>query len=481
MAGITFAAMAAPLSDRFLDALRAAVGDSGWTTDPARMAPHTAEERGVFQGECGIVVWPASTEEVSHVVRLCAESKVSVTPQGGNTGLVGGGVPAGGVVLSLRRLKRIRAVDSLNHTMTAEAGCVLADAQQAAAKAGALFPLSLAAEGSCTIGGNLSTNAGGVHVLRYGTMRDLVLGVEVVLPDGRIWDGLRGLRKDNSGYDLKHLFVGAEGTLGIITAATLKLFPRLHSRAVAFAALPSARAALDLFARLRDSCGETLTAFEFTNRNPLEFVLRHTPGTRDPFAQPHAWYVLMELASPRDDRAGLVRAVESVLESAAEGGIVADAVIAQSEPQADALWKLRESMSEAQKPEGGSIKHDVSVPLSRVPEFVERASAAVEAAMPGVRICAFGHMGDGNVHFNVSQPVGMDRAQFLGHWERFNRMVHDLVQELGGSFSAEHGIGKLKIKDMDRYKEDVELDLMRAVKAALDPLGIMNPGKVLPP
>ncbi len=472
--------MTAPLPDRFLDALRAAVGDSGWTTDPARMAPHTVEERGVFRGDCGIVVWPASTEEVSHVVRLCAEAKVAVTPQGGNTGLVGGGVPAGGVVLSLRRLKRIRAVDALNHTMTVEAGCVLADAQQAAAQAGALFPLSLAAEGSCTIGGNLSTNAGGVHVLRYGNMRDLVLGLEVVLPDGRIWDGLRGLRKDNSGYDLKHLFVGAEGTLGVITAATLKLFPRLHSRAVAFAALPSTRAALDLFARLRDACGGTLTAFEFTNRTPLDFVLRHIPGVRDPFAQPHAWYVLMELASPRDERADLIRAIESVLESAAEGGIVADAVIAQSEPQADALWKLRESIPEAQKPEGGSIKHDVSVPLSRVSEFVERASATVEAAMPGVRVCAFGHMGDGNVHFNVSQPVGMDRAQFLGHWDRFSRMIHDLVQELGGSFSAEHGIGKLKIKDMDRYKEDVELDLMRAIKVALDPKGIMNPGKVLP-
>lgn len=473
--------MVDPLPERFLDSLRAAVGDSGWTTDAATMAPYAVEERGVFRGDCAIVVWPASTEEVSHVVRLCADAKVPVTPQGGNTGLVGGGVPAGGVVLSLKRLKRIRGLDRLNHAITVEAGCVLADVQQAAAEAGALFPLSLAAEGSCTIGGNLATNAGGVHVLRYGTMRDLVLGLEVVLPDGRIWDGLKGLRKDNSGYDLKHLFVGAEGTLGVITAATLKLFPMLHSRAVALAALPSPRAALDLFARLRDACGETLTAFEFSGRNPLEFVLRHIPGVRDPFAAPHAWYALMELASPRDEGTGLRRALESVLESAAEGGIVADAVIAQSEPQADALWKLRESMSEAQKPEGGSIKHDVSVPLSRVPEFIERATAAVEAAMPAARVCPFGHMGDGNVHFNVSQPVGMDRARFLDHWERFNRTIHDLVQELGGSFSAEHGVGKLKLKDMDRYKEDVELDLMRAVKTALDPLGIMNPGKVLPP
>ncbi|MBM3566357.1 MAG: FAD-binding oxidoreductase, partial [Alphaproteobacteria bacterium] len=311
-------------------------------------------------------------------------------------------------------------------------------------------------------------------------MRDLVLGLEIVLPDGRVWDGLKGLRKDNTGYDLKNLFVGAEGTLGVVTAATLKLFPRLRSRAVAFAAVPNPRAALDLFARLRDGCGETLTAFEFTNRNPLEFVLRHIPDARDPFPVPHAWYVLAELASPREEKDALTRALESILESAIGGGGTTDAVIAQSEPQADALWKLRESMSEAQKPEGGSIKHDISVPLSRVPEFVERASAVALAIAPTARICAFGHMGDGNVHFNVSQPAGADRAAFLATRETFNRAVHDLVQELGGSFSAEHGVGKLKREDMGRYKEDVELDLMRAVKAALDPSGVMNPGKILP-
>jgi D-lactate dehydrogenase (cytochrome) len=473
--------MTASPSARFLDDIRAAVGPSGWTTDPATLAPFLAEERGNFRGACAIAVWPASTDEVAAVVRLCAKARVPITPQGGNTGLAGGAVPAGGVLLSLKKLKRIRVVDPLNFTMVAEAGCVLADAQRAAEEAGALFPLSLAAEGSCTIGGNLSTNAGGVHVLRYGTMRDLILGIEAVLPDGRVWDGLKGLRKDNTGYDLKHLFIGAEGTLGIVTAATLKLFPKLNARVVAFVALPTARAALDLFARLRNQAGEALCAFEFANRTPLEFVLRHIPETRDPFAQVHPWYVLAELASPRPDVEALLRTLESTLESAAQDGLAADAVLAQSEAQGAALWRLRESMSEAQKPEGGSIKHDVSVPLSRIPEFIERASALAEARIPGARVCAFGHMGDGNVHFNLSQPVGSDRERFLAEREGINVAVHDLVQELGGSFSAEHGIGRLRLKDMDRYKEDVELDLMRAVKAALDPAGIMNPGKVLPP
>ena len=400
---------AVPLSARFLDDIRAAVGPSGWTTDSEALAPYLAEERGNFRGACAIAVWPASTDEVAAVVRLCAKAKVAVTPQGGNTGLAGGAVPAGGVLLSLKKLRRIRAVDPLDFTLTAEAGCVLADVQRAAADAGALFPLSLAAEGSCTIGGNLSTNAGGVHVLRYGTMRDLVLGIEAVLPDGRVWDGLRGLRKDNTGYDLKQLFIGAEGTLGVVTAATLKLFPRLNARAVAFAALPSPRAALDLFARLRETCGETLNAFEFANRTALEFVLRHIPETRDPFARAHPWYALAELASPRNEAEPLARALESALASAGDG-IVADATIAQSAAQEAALWKLRESMSEAQKPEGGSLKHDVSVPVARVAEFVERASALVAALVPGVRVCAFGHMGDGNVHFNLTQPVGADHG-----------------------------------------------------------------------
>ena len=466
---------APPLSARFLDDIRAAVGPSGWATDAAALAPFLAEERGSFYGACEVAVWPASTDEVARVVRLCAQAKIPITPQGGNTGLMGGAVPAAGVLLSLKKMKRIRAVDPLNFTLTAEAGCVLADVQRAAAEADVLFPLSLAAEGSCTIGGNISTNAGGVHVLRYGTTRDLVLGIEAVLPDGRVWDGLRALRKDNTGYDLKHLFIGAEGTLGVVTAATLKLFPKLNARTVAFVALPSEQAALDLFARFRETCGETLQAFEFANRIALEFVLRHIPGTRDPFAAAHPWYVLTELASPRNESEVLAQTLESALESAT------DAVIAQNEVQVAALWKLRESMSEAQKPEGGSLKHDVSVPIARVAEFVARASALAASAIPGGRVCAFGHMGDGNVHFNLSQPVGADRAGFLAERERISTVIHDLVSELGGSFSAEHGVGRLRLKDMDRYKEDVEIDLMRAVKAALDPDGIMNPGKVLPP
>jgi D-lactate dehydrogenase (cytochrome) len=465
----------APLPERFLDAVRAALGPHAWATDEATLAPHLAEERGSYRGACAILAMPASTDEAARVVKLCADASVAVTPQGGNTGLAGGAVPASGVLLSLKRMKRVRALDALNFTMVAEAGCVLADVQRAADDAGALFPLSLAAEGSCTVGGNISTNAGGVHVLRYGNSRDLVLGIEAVLPDGRVWNGLRALRKDNTGYDLKQLFIGAEGTLGVVTAATLKLFPKLKARAVAFAALASPAAALDLFARLRERAGETLCAFEFANRFALDCVLRHAPGTRDPFGASHPWYVLTELASPRDETEALAQTLEDTLADAD------DAVIAQNEAQAAALWKLRESISEAQKPEGGSLKHDVSVPVARVPELVARGADLAGRLIPGVRVCAFGHMGDGNVHFNLSQPVGADRAAFLAMRERANRAVHDLVQELGGSFSAEHGVGQLRLADMARYKSGVELDLMRAVKAALDPKGIMNPGKVLPP
>ncbi len=471
----------APLPERFLDAVRAALGPHAWATDEATLAPHLAEERGSYRGACAILAMPASTDEVARVVKLCADASVAVTPQGGNTGLAGGAVPASGVLLSLKRMKRVRALDALNFTMVAEAGCVLADVQRAADDAGALFPLSLAAEGSCTVGGNISTNAGGVHVLRYGNTRDLVLGIEAVLPDGRVWNGLRSLRKDNTGYDLKQLFIGAEGTLGVVTAATLKLFPKLKARAVAFAAFASPAAALDLFARLRERAGETLTAFEFANRFAFDCVLRHAPGTRDPFGASHPWYVLAELASPRPDQGSLADALQSVLADAAEAGTVADAVLAQNEAQAADLWKLRESISEAQKPEGGSLKHDVSVPVARVPDLVARGAVLAERLIPGVRVCAFGHMGDGNVHFNLSQPAGADRAAFLATRERVNRAVHDLVQELGGSFSAEHGVGQLRLADMARYKSGVELDLMRAVKAALDPKNIMNPGKVLPP
>jgi D-lactate dehydrogenase (cytochrome) len=471
----------ATLPERFLDAVRAAVGPHAWATDEATLAPHLAEERGTYRGACAVLVSPASTDEVARVVRLCADASVAVTPQGGNTGLAGGAVPASGVLLSLKRMRRIRALDALNFTMVAEAGCVLADVQRAADDAGALFPLSLAAEGSCTVGGNISTNAGGVHVLRYGNARDLVLGIEAVLPDGRVWNGLRSLRKDNTGYDLKQLFIGAEGTLGVVTAATLKLFPKLKARAVAFVALASPAAALDLFVRLRERGGEMLIAFEFANRFALDCVLRHAPGARDPFVAPHPWYVLAELASPHAKGDTLAAMLEAVLAEATEAETVADAAIAQSEAQATALWQLRESISEAQKSEGGSLKHDVSVPVARVPDLVARGADVAERLIPGVRVCAFGHMGDGNVHFNLSQPKGMDRAAFLAERERVNRSVHDLVRELNGSFSAEHGVGQLRLADMARYKSSVELDLMRAIKTALDPKGIMNPGKVLPP
>lgn len=468
-----------PVAPRVLDSLHAVVGERGWVGDPAEIAPYLAEERGRFHGACAAVVKPASTDEVAAVVRICAEAGVAVVPQGGNTGLVGGGVPDGGVVLSLARLNRIRDVDPLNRTITAEAGVILSELQAAARDASALFPLSLGAEGSCRIGGNLATNAGGINVVRYGNARDMVLGLEVVLADGRIWDGLRALRKNNTGYDLKDLFIGAEGTLGIITAAVLKLYPRPRVEETALVALPSVEAALTLFQRTNQAAGDVLTAFEFFSRRCFEFCLAHVPGVVDPFAEAHACYALIKLSSARPDDP-LRDALEGLLAEAFEQGEVSDAVVAASEAQAGALWRIRESIPEAQKAEGGSIKNDVSVPLSQVPVFIERASAAVEAEMPGIRVVAFGHFGDGNIHFNLSQPVGAERAAFLAEWDRFDRIVADIAAALGGSFSAEHGVGRLKRADMSRYKSPVELDLMRAVKRALDPADIMNPGKVVP-
>ena len=465
-----------------LDRIRGIVGPRGWTTDPNEMEPFLVEERGLYKGRARMVVRPATTDEVAEVVKVCAEAEIAIVPQGGNTGLVGGGIPferGDEIVLSLGRMNRVRAIDPLNYTMTVEAGCILAAAQKAAADAGRLFPLSLGAEGTCQIGGNLSTNAGGVGVLRYGMARDLVLGLEVVLPDGRIWDGLRGLRKDNTGYDLKQLFIGAEGTLGIITAVVLKLFPKPASVETAFIAVPDPAAALELLARMRAGTGDSVTAFELISRRPLEMVLRHIPGTSDPLADAHPWYVLME-ASSGDSGGGLRSALENVLAAAAEADLVRDAVIAASGEQAKALWRLRETITEAQKPEGGSIKHDVSVPVSKVPEFIERANAACEAALPGIRVVAFGHAGDGNIHYNLSQPVGADRAEFLARWSEFNRIVHDIVADLGGSISAEHGIGRLKREELRHYKPAVAIDLMRILKQALDPKGIMNPGKVIP-
>ncbi len=466
------------ITDNFLAAVRAAVGANGWYDDAADMEAYVTEERGIFRGTCSMVVRPDSTETTAAVVRLCAEAGVPVVPLGGNTGLVGGGVADGGIVLSTERLDRIRSIDPLNHTITVEAGVVLAAVQRAAGNAGTLFPLSLGAEGSCRIGGNLSTNAGGKAVLRYGNARDLVLGLEVVLPDGRVWDGLRGLRKDNTGYDLKHLFVGAEGTLGIITAAVLKLFPLPRSRVTAMAATTDPTAVLDLFSRARSHCGDTLTAFEMMPRTGMEFGVRHTAGGVDPFDRPHPYYAIIELTGPRAGNE-LREALESVLAAALDDGLVNDAVIASSEAQAQALWRIRENLHESQKHEGGSIKHDVSVPLSRVPEFIARASEMVEKDTPGIRVVGFGHVGDGNIHFNLSQPLGADTEAFLGRRGHINRLVHDLACRMGGSFSAEHGIGMMKRQELRRHKPEIEVELMARIKAALDPQNIMNPGKLL--
>lgn len=464
--------------DTILPALRDRLGAAHVLTDADALEPYLTEARGLYRGRTGAVLRPADTAEVAFAVKTCAAVGVPVVAQGGNTGLVGGGVPHGGVVLSLARLTRVRGLDPVSATITVEAGAILADVQAAAAEAGMLFPLSLAAEGSCRIGGNLATNAGGTNVLAYGNARDLVLGLEVVLADGRVWNGLKGLRKNNAGYDLKHLFIGSEGTLGIVTAAVLKLFPKPLSRAVAFCGLPSPREALALFERLRARAGGGLTAFEVLPRFGLEIVLRHIAGTTRPLSEPHHTYALVEFSTSRpgaDPNAEL----EEALGEAIESGLVEDATLGSSEGQSAALWKLRETLPEAQSREGGSIKHDVSVPLSRLPEFLERATQACEAAMPGLRVCAFGHFGDGNIHFNLSQPEGMEKAAFLAQWERFNRIVHDIVNKLDGSIAAEHGVGLIKRDELAHYGDAIALDLMHRLKAALDPHDILNPGKVV--
>jgi FAD/FMN-containing dehydrogenase len=424
------------------------------------------------------VLRPGSTEEVAFIVAACHAAGVRIVPQGGNTGLVGGQMPAGEMVLSLSRLDHIRNVDPVDMTMTVEAGCILDVVHDAAEAVGCLFPLHIASQGSCQIGGNLSTNAGGTAVLRYGNAKELVLGLEVVLADGTIWNGLKRLRKNNAGYDLKQLFLGSEGTLGIITAAVLKLYPQPAQRITAFAGVPDPKAALALLARLRAEAGDALTTFELMASFGVETVLKHMAGTVRPLGGTYPWYVLVELSAPTP-AFDLGALMEAGLGAAMEDGLVLDATIAASEAQAAALWRLREDMSEAQKHEGGSIKHDVSVPVSRVPEFLERALALVEAAMPGLRPCPFGHVGDGNIHFNLSQPVGMAKADFIKEWQRFNRIVHDVVSELDGSIAAEHGIGDLKRDELAHYADPVALELMHRLKAALDPRGTLNPGKVI--
>jgi FAD/FMN-containing dehydrogenase len=471
--------------NELLDALRRAIGANHVMTDAADTAAYLEDWRGRYRGDALCVVRPGSTEEVAAVVKLCADAGVAIVPQGGNTGLCGGATPLGHtrqpkgeVVVSLARLNRIRAVDRDNATITVEAGCTLLQVQEAAAAVERLFPLSLAAEGTATIGGNLSTNAGGVQVLRYGTARALTLGLEVVLPDGSIWNGLRGLRKDNTGYDLKHLFIGAEGTLGLITAAVLKLFPRHRQQAVAWAAVPDPARAVALLTRLRVETGERVTAFEIVGRRALDLVLRHIPQARDPLPGGADWQVLIELADTLEEPP-LADVLERVLADALEAGEVLDVAIAQSEAQAQALWALRENVAEGQKREGLAIKHDIAVPVSRIPEFIARADAELGQAFPGLRIVCFGHIGDGNLHYNQSQTEALDNEKFIAATPAVNRIVHDLVCELGGSISAEHGLGQLKREEILRYKNPVEVALMRAVKGVLDPSGRMNPGKVI--
>ena len=470
------------MTPELLDRIKAVVGPRGLVEDPADAAPYLSEWRGRFTGKAAAVVRPANTEEVAEVVRLCHEAGQAIVPQGGNTSLVGGSIPfetGSEIILSLGRMNRIRELDPLNHTVTAEAGCVLQTLQEAAAEADRLLPLSFGAEGTCQIGGCLSTNAGGSMTVRYGNTRDLVLGIEAVLPDGRVWNGLRRLRKDNTGYDLKHLFIGAEGTLGIITAAVLKLFPRPKQIETAFAAVPDPASAIALLAAMREATGDAVTAFELIPRLGIDFALRHVQGVIDPLSETHDWYVLLE-ASAGTRSEGFRALFESGLEQGFEAGMILDAVLAESSSQQRAFWFIREAIVEAQKYEGGSLKNDVSVPVSRVADFIAAASEAVCARIPGIRPVPFGHVGDGNIHFNLNQPEGADTAGFMARWDEIQTAVNDIVVGLDGSVSAEHGIGRIKREELVRVKSPLDIELMRTIKTAFDPKGIMNPGKLVP-
>ncbi len=468
-----------PLDQSLRDRLIEIVGAAACISDESAMAPYLHEERGLYRGKAALVVRPGTTAELAQVVATCAAAKVAIVPQGGNTGLCGGAVAdENEIIVSLGRMNKVRAIDPMNFTITVEAGCILADVQRAASEQNCLFPLSLGAEGSCQIGGNLATNAGGINVLRYGNARDLVLGLEVVLPDGRIWNGLRSLGKDNTGYALRQLYVGAEGTFGIITAAVLKLFPRPTETATAMCAVATLENATTLLNRARALSGDAVTTFELIPRIGLEMCMRHIAGVTDPFQAPHPWYVLIEFSTSRPD-ASVRLSFETLLETAFGEEIITDAVIAESLEQRNNLWRIRESMPEAQKHEGGSIKHDVAVPVSLVPQFITQGMQAIAKHFPGARPVPFGHLGDGNIHFNISQPPGADKAAYLSQWADMNRLVHDLVMSMNGSISAEHGIGLLKVDEMKHYKDPVELDLMRRLKRALDPENLMNPGKVV--
>jgi FAD/FMN-containing dehydrogenase len=461
--------------------LQKLLGDKGFIADAAGMEPFLHEERGTYHGAAKAVLRPASTEEVSAIVKICAEAKLPIFPQAGNTGLAGGAVPwedGAGVVVSVSRMNRVRDIDPIDYSITVEAGVILAEVQKAAEAVDRLFPLSLGAEGSCQIGGNISTNAGGIQVLRYGNTRSLVLGLEVVLPDGRVWHGLRALRKDNTGYDMKQLFIGGEGTLGIITAATLRLFPLPKSVETAFLGLTRVEDAMELFSRARKASGDQLTAFELISRFGIDMALKHVSGIIDPLPTVFPWYVLLEVSSS-EAQSGLLETLERFLSDSMEAGLIKDGVIAKSGTQARDLWRIREGLVEAQKYEGASVKHDISVPVSKVANFITSAHAAIEAWMPGIRPNAFGHVGDGNIHYNIHQPVPAEKAAFLARQSELNRIVHDIAVGLNGSISAEHGIGRLKVGELAHYKEPIEIEMMRRVKQALDPGGIMNPGKIL--
>ena len=466
-----------PLAPELIDQFRKIVGDRHAITDATDIEAYVTEERNLFHGRSPLVLRPGSTAEVSAICKLASEHKIALVPQGGNTGLVGGQTPHNGeVVVSLRRMDKIREVDTASNTMTCEAGVVLQIAQAKASDVDRLFPLSLGAEGSCTIGGNLSTNAGGTAALAYGVAREMALGLEVVLADGRVLNLLSKLKKDNTGYNLHNLFIGAEGTLGIITAATLKLFPKPRAVETAYVGLKSPAAALKLLSIAQGEAANALTSFELLSEMAVDFSVRHGIDVRDPLAEKHPWYVLMELSSPGDDAR---TPLETILTRALEDEIVDDAVIAANLTQRNAFWKLREEMSAAQKPEGGSIKHDISVPVAAVPEFIAEANAAVVKLIPGARPVPFGHLGDGNLHYNVSQPIGADTADYLARWHEVNAVVFAIVLRMGGSISAEHGIGVLKRDELPEVKDKTAIELMRSIKAMLDPHGIMNPGKVL--
>jgi FAD/FMN-containing dehydrogenase len=468
--------MRTPPAPETLARLAAVVGEPHAIRDAAEMDGYMREWRQIWYGRSPMVLRPATTEQVSQILAIANETRTVIVPQSGNTGLGGGQIPTGDgseVVLSLDRMTRILDADPADNTITVEAGATLKSVQEAADAVDRLFPLSLASEGSCRIGGNLSTNAGGLNVIAYGNARDLCLGLEVVLADGRVWNGLKRLRKDNTGYDLRDLFIGAEGTLGIITAAVLKLFPKPKAHDTAFIAVPSSQAAVDLLSHMKEMSGNRVVAFELIADLALQFTIRHM-GVRHPLGTSSPWYVLAELADP------VPGAMEALLERAIETGLASDAVVAQSEAQRSELWATRELISESQKPEGGSIKHDVSVPVSKVPQFLAEADAAVSRLVPGARFVSFGHLGDGNIHYNVSQPEGMDKAQFLDMWNAMNDVVFAVVTKLNGSISAEHGIGRLKAHRMPEIKSPVELAMMRDLKRLFDPHNILSPGRVLP-